>query len=202
MTINNFFFKVKRKLKNMLGYYFFQYPRILKYKLLSNCENVVGKPKYNQPVQLLGRGKIKFGSNVNLGVNPSPHLYNGYIYIDARKEESYIEIGDNCWINNNATIVSDGKKIIIGKNCLIGTNLQIIDSDFHDLAPKSRFGGKNIIKKDVLISDNVFIGNNVTVLKGVVIGKNSVIGNNSVVTKSIPENVIAAGNPVKVITSL
>ena len=44
MTINEFIFKVKRKLKSILGNYFFQYPRILKYKFLSNCQNVIGKP--------------------------------------------------------------------------------------------------------------------------------------------------------------
>ncbi len=54
MTINEFAFKVKRKLKNLAGYYLFQYPRILKYKLLSNCQNVIGHPIYNQPTQLLG----------------------------------------------------------------------------------------------------------------------------------------------------
>jgi maltose O-acetyltransferase len=48
----------------------------------------------------------------------------------------------------------------------------------------------------------VFIGDHVTILKGVTIGKNSVIGNHSVVTKSIAANVIAAGNPAKVIKEL
>ena len=52
------------------------------------------------------------------------------------------------------------------------------------------------------IGENVFLGSNVVVLKGVNIGKNSVIGNNSVVTKSIPDNVIAAGNPARVIKPL
>ncbi len=56
--------------------------------------------------------------------------------------------------------------------------------------------------KPVLIGDNVFIGYSVTILKGVQIGNNSIIGANSVVTKSIPANVMAAGNPCKVIKSL
>ena len=191
MTINEFIFKVRRKLKNIFEYALFQYPRVLKYKLLSNCRNVIGKPIYNQPAQLLGRGRIVFGKNVNLGVNPSPFFYTGYCYIDARKVESYISIGDDCWINNNATIVSDGTKISIGSKCLIGCNVEITDSDFHELAPENRFGGKNIIQKSVIIEDNVFIGNNVTILKGVRIGKNSVIGNRAVVTKDIPQNSIA-----------
>lgn len=202
MTLNEFIFKVKLKLKNISGHYLFQYPRILKYKLLSNCKNIIGKPIYNQPIQMLGKGRIDFGKNVNLGVDSSPFFYTGYCYIDARKAESYISIGDDCWINNNATIISDGAKIIIGSKCLIGCNVEITDSDFHDLAPESRFGGKNIIKKDVIIENNVFIGNNVAILKGVTIGKNSVIGNRSVVTKDIPQNSVAVGNPARVIKSI
>jgi len=54
MTLSNFIFKVKRKLKNIIGYVLFQYPRALKYKMLSSCKNIVGKPTYNQPTQLLG----------------------------------------------------------------------------------------------------------------------------------------------------
>ena len=53
-----------------------------------------------------------------------------------------------------------------------------------------------------VISENVFIGDNVTILKGVTIGVNSVIGNGSIVTKSIPDNVIAAGNPARVIRNI
>jgi len=72
-----------------------------------------------------------FGKNVNLGVNPSPHLYSGYGYIDARKEHSSISIGDNVWINNNFMIASEGEGIEIGEKTLIGLNVEITDSDFH-----------------------------------------------------------------------
>ena len=54
MSINRFIFKVKRKLKNLFGYYLFQFPRVLKYKLLSDCNNIIGSPKYNQPAILSG----------------------------------------------------------------------------------------------------------------------------------------------------
>ena len=54
MTINEFIFKVNRRLKNYLGYFVFQYPRVLKYKILSNCKVVIGKAKYNQPTLLSG----------------------------------------------------------------------------------------------------------------------------------------------------
>ena len=199
--MTNFLFKVKRKLKNILGYYVFQYPRILKYKLLSNCPNVIGKPRYNQPVQLLGGGTIVFGKNVNLGVSPSPHFYSGYGYIDARKENSKVLIADDVWINNNFMIASEGEGIEIGAKTLIGLNVEITDSDFHDLHPDKRMGGIPKTAK-VIIGKNVFIGSNVKILKGVTIGDNSVIANSSVVTKSIPANVIAGGYPCKVIKEL
>ncbi len=56
MTISEFIFKVKRKLKNLTVYYIFQYPGILKYKILSNCKNINGVPIYDQPTLLLGGG--------------------------------------------------------------------------------------------------------------------------------------------------
>jgi acetyltransferase-like isoleucine patch superfamily enzyme len=195
MTINKVCWRLKEKVIEI----FFQKLRVFFYSLLSNIKV---NAKKNQPVLVSGKGKLNIGKSVTFGVKESPYFYSGYTYLEARREESYIQIGDNCFINNNAKIISDGKKIIIGSNCLIGTNLEILDSDFHDLNPATRFGGKNIIKKDVIIENNVFIGNNVTILKGVVIGENSVIGNYSVVTKSIPKNVIAAGNTAKIIKSL
>jgi acetyltransferase-like isoleucine patch superfamily enzyme len=201
MTISDFIFKVNLKLKNIAIYCIFQYPRVLKYKFLSDNKNIIGNPTYNQPTQLLGKGTIMFGKNVNLGVKPSPNLYSGYGYIDARKPYSKIFIGDGVWINNNFMIASEGKGIEIGARTLIGLNVEISDSDFHDLHPDKRMSGVPKTSK-VVISENVFIGSNVKILKGVTIGKNSLIANSSVVTKSIPENVIAGGNPCKVIRQI
>lgn len=55
---------------------------------------------------------------------------------------------------------------------------------------------------EIIIENNVFIGDNVTILKGVTIGENSVIGSGSIVTKSIPANVIAVGNPAKIVKEI
>jgi maltose O-acetyltransferase len=201
MTIVNFVKKMIRfALRNTL-LFLFQYPRFLKYKLLSNCSHVTGKPKLYQPIQINGKGQVVFDKNVRIGVNPSPYLYSGYAYIDSRKENSRITLGENIWINNNFVVIAEGEGIEIGANTLIGTNCQIVDSDFHDLNPNKRMGGKAKTAK-VSIGKNVFIGSNVVVLKGVKIGDNTVIANGSVVTKSIPENVIAGGVPAKMIRSL
>ena len=92
-------------------------------------------------------------------------------------------------------------KVVIKNDVLIGTGCSIIDNDGHNLAIEKRnFGTPKTAP--IHIHQNVFLGSNVTILKGVTIGKNSIIGNGSVVTKNIPENVIAAGNPAKVIRNL
>jgi maltose O-acetyltransferase len=178
-----------------------QKPRIWKYKLLSTAKHVQGKAWIQQPILFLGPGRIVIGKNVNLGVRPSPYLYSGYIHIEARKPHSVIYIGDHCWLNNNCSLISEGGGIEIGAYSLIGTNVEIYDSDFHELDPAKRMSGEPRTAP-VCVGKNVFIGSNVRVLKGVTIGDNSVITNGAVVVRSIPSNVIAGGNPAKVLKSL
>ena len=95
------------------------------------------------------------------------------------------------------------EKIKIGNNVMVGANTVIMDTDFHPLSSKTRrkspMAGRTT---SVIIEDNVFIGTQVIILKGTRIGKNSVIGAGSVVLGNIPKNVIAAGNPAKVIRKL
>jgi len=178
---------------------FLQSTRVFFYSFISTINVNVKK---HQPVIFSGKGRIIIDQSVIFGVKCSPGYYSGYGYIEARGPDSFIEIGEKTIINNNSVIISDGRRIIIGSECLIGCNLQILDSNFHDLRPEMRFGGKDIKKDDVLIGKNIFIGNNVTVLKGVTIGNNAVIANGSVVVKSVPENSVVGGNPAKVINYL
>ncbi len=138
---------------------------------------------------------------MRLGVNPSPFLYNGYINIDSRGRDSRISFGDDIWINNNFSAISEGEGIEIGEKTLIGHNCEIFDSDFHDLNPEKRLGGTTKTAK-VKIGSNCFIGSNVKILKGVSIGNDAVIANGSIVTKSIPDRVIAGGVPAKVFRNL
>jgi galactoside O-acetyltransferase len=174
--------------------------RIRKYKMLSNCKQVTGKPKLFHPLLLIGKGKISFGKNVQIGVVSSPKYYSHYTYLEARATNSIISIGDNVSINN-AFSAEALSSIIIKGDVLIGVNCSIIDNDGHDLASEKRSTG--IPKSEaVLIERNVFIGDNVVILKGVIIGENTVIGNGSIVTHSIPSNVIAAGNPAQILRNL
>ena len=151
------------------------------------------------PLLLTGKGKIKFGKSVQIGVTASPYYYSHYAYIQSRFAESEVVFGNGVAINNGFSAVAYSK-ITIGDHVLIGTNCTVIDNDGHNLHPKQRnIPGQAL---PVFIGENVFLGNNVTVLKGVSIGKNSVIGSNAVVTRDIPENVVAAGNPAIIIRNL
>lgn len=201
MSLVNFIVKGTKFVLRKLLFIIFQYPRHVKFRMLSTCENIKGKPIRYQPVQINGKGIVKFEKNVRLGFNPSPYLYSGYIYIDVRKPHSTITFGENVWINNNCSFMSEGEGIAIGRDTLIGTSCEFVDSDFHDLNPLTRIGGRAKTAK-IIIGKNVFIGSNVKVMKGVVIGDDSVVANGSIVTRSIPCNVLAGGVPAKVIRSL
>lgn len=188
------------RIANKINYFLFVKLKIWKYQLLSDCKNVGGKPNLFHPLLLKGNGKISFGENVQIGVCSSPYFFSHYTYLEARNEKSEINIGNNVVINNAFSAVAFSK-ITIEDNVLIGVNCSIIDNDGHHLAMDQRNSG--IPKsEEVFIGENVFMGSNVSILKGVSIGKNSIIGNGSVVTNSIPENVIAAGNPARVIRNL
>lgn len=181
--------------------YFFQRPRVLKYKLLSDIKKITGKAIYNQPALLIGKGSVSFGKNVQLGYYPSPFFYSGYIHLESRTPQASIEIGNNVYINNNFFAISESAGIEIGDNALIGINCEIIDSDFHDLSPAKRATGTGVSEK-VIIGKNVFLGNNVKITKGVTIGDNSVIANGALVVSSFPANVIIGGVPAKIIGSI
>jgi maltose O-acetyltransferase len=180
--------------------FFFVTLRIWKYQWLSDCSKVSGRPKLFNPLLLKGSGKITFGQNVQMGVINSPNYYSHYTYLEARNSDSEIAIGDNVAINNGFSAVAFSK-ITIQNNVLIGVNCAIIDNDGHHLDSDKR---NEVEPKSapVFLGENVFLGDNVTILKGVTIGKNTVIGHGSIVTKDIPENTIAAGNPAKVIRNL
>lgn len=185
---------------NSFNRFWFVKLRILKFRLLSDCTRVFGSPSRYQPVLLKGKGQIKFGDSVQIGVIASSGYYSSYAYIEARNENSEVIFGDNVSINNNFSTVAYGK-IMISNGVLIGVNCSIVDNDGHNLDAAKRLDAVTDIR-EVFVGENVFLGDNVTILKGVSIGRNSVIGSRSIVTKNIPENVVAAGNPATVIKRL
>lgn len=107
-----------------------------------------------------------------------------------------IEIGENFYSNHNLTIL-DGNKVKFGDNVFIAPNCSFYTAG-HPLDAEMRNKGIEYAKP-IEIGNNVWIGGNVVVLPGVKIGDNTVIGAGSVVNKDIPSNVVAVGNPCKVI---
>ncbi len=177
------------------------WPRIWKYRWLSNCKNISGSPVKFQPVLLNGKGSISFGKNVQVGVINAPSFYTGYAYIEARTASASISLGNDIAINNSLSIIAHRSKVCIEDDVLIGLNCYITDSDFHEIAPEERTSGTPECQP-VHIKKNVFIGSNVSILKGVTIGENSVIAHGAVVVNDIPANVIAGGVPAQVLKSI
>lgn len=178
-----------------------QRPRIWKYRALSSCTRVSGRPVVLQPVLFVGLGTIALGEHVQFGWNSSPHFYTGYCYLEAGQPVATIELGDRCEFNNNLMLKSEGPGIRIGANALFGANVEVFDSDFHELQPHRRHGHSPRMAA-VEIGENVFVGMGVKILKGVTIGADAVIGAGSIVTSSIPAGVIAVGSPARVVREL
>lgn len=129
----------------------------------------------------------------------------GPIYFDYG---CFVEFGDNCFANFNLTIL-DTCPVKIGNNVFIGTGVSIV-TPLHPLRYQDRnlFVSENGYLTDkeygkpITIEDNCWIASNVTICGGVTIGSGSVIGAGSIVTRSIPKNSLAVGNPCKVIRKI
>ena len=112
-------------------------------------------------------------------------------------------IGENFFANFNTTILDDGR-IYIGENVMLGPNVSLMATT-HPLLPEERVAMKyndghisgSEYAAEIHIGNNVWIACNVVVCGGVTIGNNAVIGAGSVVTKDIPDNYVAYGNPCK-----
>lgn len=162
-----------------------------------NCGNEV---RIEVPVRIDGYGTLEIGNKVWLGWDTATKMGKGTILLQPCSSKSAVTIGTGTMLSNNVSIVAMGK-ISIGEHCLIGDMTQILDCDSHELEPSKRFYGMGPIKP-VHIGNNVWIGSRALILKGVTIGDNSVIGAGSIVTRSIPPNSLAVGNPAKVVRTL
>lgn len=175
--------------------------RVKYYEFISSGHSK-GQVEKRQPVLILGNGIVEFQKNVKLGYFPSPFFFSGYIHLEARSKSASIRFGEDTHVNNNFVAIAEYSAISIGKRCFIGTNVEIIDSDFHGIKVSDRAKSDHKKSRPVVIGDDVFIGSNVKIMKGVVIGVGSVIANGAIVVGEIPANVIAGGNPAKVIKAI
>ncbi len=169
--------------------------------------------KYGANCMILGRLNISGCGNITIGdnfyfssgnaVNPISSNLQGAILTD--NPAATIKIGDNVGMSSTRMWVHD--TLMIGNNVNIGACVLIIDTDCHELdfrvrnhtLPSSARDGQFVKSAPVTIEDDAWIGAHSIILKGVTIGARSIIGAGSVVTKSIPADCIAAGNPCRVI---
>ena len=119
--------------------------------------------------------------------------------LHANWSGKHVHLGDNVYANFNLTLVDD-THIYIGSNTMIGPNV-IIATAGHPVLPELRLKVAQF-NSPVHIGKNCWLGAGAIVLPGVTIGDNTVIGAGSVVTKDIPANVVAVGNPCRVLRSI
>lgn len=194
-------FKQALRVRNKLS----SYKNLMKLRLLgiNHGRNCTIHGHLN--IKLSGNSELTIGDNFyyssGRSINPLCSNRRGCICVN---DGAKISIGNN--VGMSSTILWAHKSIVIGDNVKIGGCVTILDSDAHSLYWKKRRSVDEDIKcksdAEVIVENDVLIGMNTLILKGVTIGARSVIGAGSVVTKSIPADCIAGGNPCKVIKYL
>lgn len=149
-----------------------------------------------------GNNDIGIGDNFYFssgnGVNPIASNLQGAIYLE---NGASLKIGNNVGMSSTRLWIHESVRI--GNNVKIGGCVLITDTDAHPMDYMARRSSNEGTKSaPVVIEDDVWIGAHCIILKGVTIGARSVIGAGSVVTKSIPADCVAAGNPCRVIKNL
>jgi acetyltransferase-like isoleucine patch superfamily enzyme len=144
-----------------------------------------------------------YGPNIWLGnhihiKNASSNITHFCTWPDENQKRGRIEIGDYVLITPGVRLLA-ARSISIGDNVMLASDVLVSDSDWHGIYDRTKPPGKG---GPITICDNVWIGQRAIICKNVTIGENSIIGAGSIVTKDIPANCIAAGNPAKVVREL
>lgn len=138
--------------------------------------------------------ELRLDKNSTLICNGNFSLYQGAsVYVAPNAK---LTVKGNAFLNTNSTL-NCFCAVELGNGVAISDNVEIQDSDNHFID-----GQKDSMSAPIKIEDNVWIGKNAIILKGVTVGKGSVIGAGAVVTKNIPPNSVAVGNPAAVIKTV
>jgi len=152
-----------------------------------------GKARLPLSVRLYGRIYFRSGGDVKFGVGVC--LVGNVVPIEiVSLKGSNISIGDHTFINYGTSITAY-QQVRIGRHCLLGHHVRILDKNEHGIKER------NVAPPaaPIVIEDNVWIGSHTIILPGVSIGSNSAIGAGSVVTRDVPANCLAVGNPARVL---
>lgn len=190
----------------------FNLPTALRIKLYPRINRMILKSHgvvFGKNLQIPGKvlwlirgARITIGDNFYLssgnGVNPIASNLQADVYVEPGAN---LTIGNNVGMSSTRLWIHESARI--GNNVKIGGCVLITDTDAHPMDYMARRSSNEGTKSaPVVIEDDVWIGAHCIILKGVTIGARSVIGAGSVVTKSIPADCVAAGNPCRVIKSL
>ncbi len=163
------------------------------------CTHLGQGLRIEQLPYIRGNGELLIGDNVYI----SGKIGIGFASSPTRQSPT-LRIGNNSFIGHDC-MFQMRKNITIGNHCLLAGGIIIQDNNGHPLDPENRKANLPVSDDEVhpvIIKDGAWIGRRVMILKGVTVGENSVVGAGSVITKDIPDNAVAAGNPAKVIKAL
>jgi len=163
----------------------------------SECESVGQAFEMDRLHFLTGHGRIVIGDFVRLSGKSNIGFGNRW------KVSPELVIGDHTFIGHGCSFaVADSLRI--GRHCLLAGGVSISDYDGHPIDPMLRrtLPAPPDAIRPVVIGDDVWIGARSVILKGVTIGDRAIVGAGSVVTRSVPPDVVVAGNPARVVKTL
>lgn len=145
-----------------------------------------------------GSGRLILGDGITVNsARWANWLNTGSSMMLSVEDGATLELKRGCGVSGSQLIANVG--IEVGEDALIGAGCLLCDSDMHEVPLGS---GKPVALAPIKIGARAFIGARCIILKGVTIGEGAVVGAGSVVTKDIPPDVIASGNPAKVVKQL
>jgi acetyltransferase-like isoleucine patch superfamily enzyme len=148
------------------------------------------------------RNVVVYGPDISIGervlIVAAPGYRTTLTTVSHGKGSGRIAIGNDVLVMNGVRVSSAGS-IDIGDECMLANFCYVMDSDWHDIYNRGSVPGS---VKPVTLERNVWIGDSAIICKGVTIGENSIIGAGAVVTKDVPANVVAAGNPARIVKKL
>lgn len=151
----------------------------------------IGKPKI--PARTSFSIKLAGGGSVDIGDN---HLIGGARIFNIKGGS--VAIGEDVTVRNNLRLLSHEKSnISVGDECLFASDVWCATSDMHSILDLETMERINTAR-DIVIARHVWVGIGTRILKGAKIGEDTIIGAGSVVRGTLPENVIASGNPAQV----
>lgn len=176
------------------GLRFFWYEPLLR----SQCESVGAGFRMEQLPYIWGSGRILIGDAVRLSGKSSISFHHAGGHVPE------LHVGDGAFLGHDCSLAI-ASSIAIGRHVLVAGGARISDYDGHPVDAASRRAGEPTppdAVRPVVIEDDVWIGADARILKGVRIGARSIVGSGAVVTRSVPPDVVVAGNPARIVRKL